>query len=86
VVVVIVLVLVVLVAGKKKPARSRFQTERSLCCCLRFAGFLRHLAFDPEYKGGAFLRNVDELVLDYTALGPTLYYSLQLTLLERQIQ
>jgi hypothetical protein len=39
-------------------------------CCLRLAGCLLGLLFDSEYGGSTFLRNVRELVPDFTASHP----------------
>jgi hypothetical protein len=43
--------------------------------CLSFLCFLLGLLFDPEGGANTFLRNVGELLLDYTALHPTRQYS-----------
>jgi hypothetical protein len=41
-----------------------------LACCLIHAGFLLVLFFDPEDGGDMFLRIIDYLSTDYTALYP----------------
>jgi hypothetical protein len=46
------------------------ETSKKPACYLFHAGFLLGLFFGPEDEGDMFLRNVGQILTDYTALYP----------------